>query len=209
MANQKSITSILLFLGSALCFFLPFVTVSCGGAKVFTLSGQQLATGASIEMAQAFGSSHTEKIKPDPFAAIAGLCAVVGVILSLAGTRFASAGAVTGAAGAVSLVIMASRMNSEIQKATQGMGNASEEVGFTVTIVFLIAAAAWNIYLITQRKHLEGSPVSAREDLLRDGQVGPSPPGQRPSLAVLRCEKCGEPIDAGVAFCEECGAKIR
>jgi hypothetical protein len=208
MANRKSNASILLFLGSTLCFFLPFVTVSCGGAKVFTLSGRQLATGTSIEMAQAFGAPHTETIKPNPFAAIAGLCAIVGIVLSLAGTRLATAGAVSGAAGAASLVIMASRMTNEIQKATQGMGSVNEEFGFTVTIVLLIAAAVWNIYLITQRKEIEGPLVPIRENPVRDGQVGPGPPVQRPSSAALRCEKCGELINAGVSFCEECGAKV-
>ena len=208
MANRKSNASILLFLGSTLCFFLPFVTVSCAGTKVFTLSGQQLATGTSIKMAQAFGPPQSEKIKPNPFASIAALCAVAGIFLSLAGTRLAAVGAVSGAAGAASLAIMASRMDGEIQKATQGMGSSNEEFGFTVTIVLLIAATAWNIYLITQRKQLEGPPVQALEPPLSNQQVAPSPPPQRPSSAPRRCQKCGELLNNGVSFCEECGAKV-
>ena len=56
MATRKSIASVLLFVGSTLCFFLPFVTVSCGGVKAFTLTGEQLATGTTLTQPGAFRS---------------------------------------------------------------------------------------------------------------------------------------------------------
>jgi hypothetical protein len=208
MANRKSIASILLFLGSALCFFMPFVTVSCAGEKVLTLSGQQLATGTSIEMAQAFGPPRAEKIDPDPFAAIAALCAVVGILLSLVGTRLAVAGAVTGTAGAASLAFMASRMGGQIQKATEGMGSASEDTGFTVALVLLVAAAAWNAYLLTQQKKLEVAPASAPGSPSHSVDVAATSLQPQPVMAVPRCKKCGESLGAGVAFCEQCGTKV-
>jgi hypothetical protein len=176
MANRKSIASVLLFVGSALCFFLPFVTVSCGGIKAFTLTGQQLATGTSIEVPPAFGPSKTQRTDADPFAAVAGLCALAGVVVSLVGTRLAAAGAVSGAVGAVSLGIMASRMEGQVQKATQGLGSTNHEIGFTLTIFLLIAAIAWNIYLLVKGKRSANSSSISEEDHLAHGGASASPP---------------------------------
>jgi hypothetical protein len=156
MGNRKSLASILLFVGSLLCFFLPFVTVSCGGQKIFTLSGQQMATGTEITE---LGQHKSQRIDPHPFASVAALCALAGVALSLAGTRLAAVTAASGAAGAVSLGVMASRMETEIQRATQGMGQVNVEAGFILTLSLLIAATAWNIYLFTQGKKTASSPT--------------------------------------------------
>ena len=152
MTNRKSLASVLLFAGSLLCFFLPFVTVSCGGQKIFTLSGQQMATGTDLTEPQSFASHKSQRIDPHPFASVAALCALAGVALSLVGTRLAAVTAASGAAGAVSLGVMASRMNTEIQRATQGMGQVNVETGFILTLSLLIAATAWNIYLFAQGK---------------------------------------------------------
>ena len=157
MGNRKSLASILLFVGSLLCFFLPFVTVSCGGEKIFTLSGQQLATGTQYSEPQVFGPPKTQKIDAHPFASLAALCALAGVVLSLVGTRLAAVTAATGAAGAVSLGVMASRMETEIKGATQGIGQVNVEIGFTLTLLLLIAATAWNIYLFVQGKKAASS----------------------------------------------------
>lgn len=53
METKKAIPAIL---GLALiCFFLPFVTVSCQGQKLMTFSGIQLVTGTTIQEPQMFG----------------------------------------------------------------------------------------------------------------------------------------------------------
>jgi lysylphosphatidylglycerol synthetase-like protein (DUF2156 family) len=172
--NRKSIASIMLFVGSTFCFFLPFVTVSCGGMKVFTLSGQQMATGTSIEDPQAFGPSKTQRIDPDPFAAVAWLSALAGVVLSLVGRRLAAS--VSGAAGAVSLGVMASRLEGQVQKATEGMGQTNLEIGFTFAISLLIAAAAWNIYLLRQKGGMGQSSDASEHDHSASGGASIPPP---------------------------------
>ena len=163
MGNRKSLASVLLFVGSLLCFFLPFVTVSCGGEKIFTLSGQQMATGTQYSEPQVFGPPKTQKIDAHPFATLAALCALAGVVLSLTGTKLAAASAASGAAGAVSLGIMASRMDTEIKGATQGMGQVNVEIGFTLTLLLLIAATTLNIYLFIQGNKAASSASISRE----------------------------------------------
>jgi hypothetical protein len=160
MGSGKSTASILLFAGSVLCFFLPFVTVSCGGQKLITLSGQQLATGSTIQEPMAFGPAKAQKTGVNPFASIAAICAIVGVGLSLAGTRHATATAVSGAVGTVSLGIMGARMGDQVQHATQGIGQANLEIGFTLTFLLLVAATAWNIYIVVQGKANGGASTN-------------------------------------------------
>lgn len=200
MANRKSMASVLLFVGSTLCFFLPFVTVSCGGIKAFTLTGQQMATGTTLTQPQPFGAPRTEKVPGEPFAAVAWLCAIVGIGLSLAGQRLAAGTAASGAVGAVSLLILRSRLDEQIQKQTEGMGQVSSETGYALAVLLLIAGAGWNIYLFLQSRRLK-SP----EALTPGGQHGSQSSGARASSNSSPCVQCGKPVGEGVRFCESCG----
>jgi hypothetical protein len=189
MSDRKSIASILLFAGSTLCFFLPFATVSCGGIKAFTLTGQQLATGATITQPQAFGSPQAQKIDANPFATVAGLCAIAGVALSLIGRKLAVGAAASGGLGALSLLILRSRLNDQLLKESQGMAQASYESGYTLAVLLLVAGTAWNIYLFLQGRQLAPADASS-----------PSVDSSSPL-----CAHCGKPIKEGVRFCESCG----
>jgi hypothetical protein len=174
MLNRRPIVSILLFTGSALSFFLPFATVSCGGVKLVTLSGQQLATGSSFNVPQPFGPPKVQRTAPDPFATVAGLCALAGLALSFAGKRFAAAGASSGAAGAVSLGLMASRMENRTHQLTQGLAQANLETGFMLSVSLMVAATVWNIYLLY---HAKSSASSGDEYLVRSKTHSPSASG--------------------------------
>jgi hypothetical protein len=150
MADRKAIASALLFVGSTLCFFLPFATVSCGGIQVFSLTGQQLATGTTITQPQAFGPAQKQKSEADPFAAIAGLCGIAGIALSLLGRKLAVGAAASGGLGALSLLVLRSRLEDQIQKQSQGVAQVSFESGYKLALLLLIAGTAWNIYLIAK-----------------------------------------------------------
>lgn len=193
MANRKSIASVLIFVGSSLCFFLPFVTVSCGGVTAFTLSGQQLATGTTLTQPQPFGPPQTQKISPDPFAAVAGLCALAGIALSLIGRRLASAAAIGGCVGAVSLLIMRSRLNGQLQTQGQGLAKATYETGFALALLLLLAGAAWNVYLFLQRKRISesgqsvpGSGQSSNIDTPARSESPPLPQGKWAGLVATQ-----------------------
>lgn len=160
MANRRSMASVLLFVGSALCFFLPFVTVSCGGVKAFTLSGQQLATGTTLTQPQPFGPPQTQKVDADPFAVVAALCALTGIVLSLIGRRIATATAISGGAGGISLLIMRSRLDGQLQTQGQGVVTAAYETGYTLALLLLIAGAAWNVYLFLQTRRTSAAVPS-------------------------------------------------
>lgn len=216
MINQKSIASMVLFAGSALCFFLPFVTVSCGGMKAFTVNGTVLATGASIEIPQAMGPPLSQKTDVNPLATIAVLCALAGVALSLAGRKMAVAAAASGAVGAISLGIMGARMNSQVQAATEGMGQANLEIGYFLAVSLLGAAAALNIYLLAQGKGTANSPGVPSEGGSAPSGAGASPPMESPSSDQSSasgadlgfCASCGAKRADPATFCGNCGARL-
>lgn len=209
MKNQKSLASLLMFIGSTLCFFFPFVTVSCGGVKAFTLTGQQLATGTTLREPQPFGPPQTQKIDPDLFAAVTGLCAIGGVGLSLIGRRLAGATAATGGVGAVSLLVMRFRLDDQLQKQAGGMASATYETGFTVAVLLLIAGAVWNAYLFRQNPRSEdlvpASKVEANPiDTPSSSTQSQSATGEG-ILDSQSCSHCGQRVGPAARFCEACG----
>lgn len=150
MKGKRSIGALLVFVGSALCFFFPFVTVSCAGQQAFTLSGEQLAVGTTIGQTSSFRPSESQKVDADPFAAIAALCALAGIGLTFLGRRMATGAAIAGGAGAVSLIALRVHLNSQIQNQGHGMITTDWGIGFIAALLCLCAGAAWNGYLILQ-----------------------------------------------------------
>lgn len=224
MANQKSIASLLMFVGASLCFFLPFVTISCGGITAFTLTGQQMVTGTTLTQPQPFGPPQKQRVNGDPFTAIAALCAIAGVVLSLTGRRMAVATASSGSIGALSLVIMRSRLEGQIQHQSQGLATVTYEAGFTLVLLFLIVGAIWNFYLASQGKRLadqgvedrhdsesRGSPERRMEDVHRSA-ITPHPAVQEQVKAASEptecrfCGDCGQSVRPGARFCDACGS---
>ena len=139
-----------IFLLSVLCFFFPFVTVSCGGHKIASATGVQLATGTTLELPQAFGPSREQKVGQEPLSAVAALCAVIGLGVSFAGARAAIVPAISGVVGTLSLLIMKSRLDNVIAKRGQGVLQVNYEIGFFLALLLMIAGALWNGYLFSQ-----------------------------------------------------------
>jgi hypothetical protein len=204
MFNRKSIASILIYLGSTLCFLLPFVTVSCQGDKVFTLTGQQLASGSTISQPNSFGPSTEHKVDVHPFASIALFCAIAGAALSLTGQRMIAASAISGGVGAASLLVMRIQMDGEIQRELGGAAQTSYEYGYTLTLFLLIAGASWNAYQIYRQR---------RESFARITRASSEPKksffnSQHRTNHVHRdhCTQCGSLQDGASKFCGDCGA---
>ena len=137
-----------------ICFFLPFISVSCGAQKVVTLSGVQLVTGTTIEQPDLFGEGQqAETMDGEPLAILAFLSAVAGLGLSfLKGRKVAIAPAVSGAAGSVLLLLLKSRIDNEVLSQGGGMIQVEYEIGFWLTILVFLSAAGLNGFLLLQSK---------------------------------------------------------
>jgi len=209
--TSKSKASPIIFAASIMAFLLPFITVSCGGQKLASFSGVQLAAGTTIEQQQMFGPPQKQKVDPEPAAAIAALCAIAGLLLSLPGIKTAIASCVSGAFGAISLLVMKSRVDDAIVKKGQGLLQVNYEIGFGLTLLLLIGAAAWNGYLFSQRRTISAAqqPVTIPASPLRPGPVA-GEPVQVPDCnasppKVTQCPHCGTQWSNDARFCEQCG----
>jgi hypothetical protein len=203
MPNRKSIVSIILYIGSALCFLLPFVSVSCQGTKVFTLTGQQLATGSKISVPSAFGPSSQEQVKASPFATFALLCAITGAALSLFGQRMIVGSTLSGGAGALSLMIMKAQLDSELQKQLGAAAQTSSEYGYSLTLLLFLSAAGWNVYQLFLKRHALTTG---------NGSYSPNPNGSVIDASQdsrfarnRRCSNCGSEVSSDASFCGNCG----
>jgi hypothetical protein len=167
MKNRKLLGSTFTFLGTLLCFFLPFVTVSCQGMNVFTVTGRQLATGTTIVQPGGSGNSTKQRVSPDPFAAIAALSAVSGLVLSLVGRRMLRGVATSGAAGAASLTAMKVHLDYELQKQGMGMAQNNYQVGYFLALLLMVAGTGWSFYRLRQREEAAESWIPSSATLHR------------------------------------------
>ena len=161
MATRRSIASVLLFAGSLLCFFLPFATISCGGVKVSSLSGIQLATGTTITQQVPFGPPRSEKIAANPSAAVAMLCGLVGLILSIAGRKLATGSAGSAAAGVIALGVLGGSLKSQAEHQGMGMMQVTMDAGYTLCLLLFLSAAAWNVWLVIKARRMFAEEESA------------------------------------------------
>ena len=198
---HKSKVSPIIFALSTLCFLLPFVTVSCNGQKVASLTGVELATGTTVEQPQVFGPAQKKRVGAEPLATLAALCAIAGIGLSFLGSRLAIAPAVSGAAGALFLLLLQSKLNSDMSKEVQGAFRLDWEVGFVLVLLFFVAGAAWNSYQFFQSKKLVAAP-GVSPPAMANAAAAPG------SGAASFCTSCGKAVAAGARFCGGCGKAV-
>jgi hypothetical protein len=191
------------------------------------LTGQQMVTGTTMTQPQPFGPPQKQKLDGDPFAAVAALCSIAGIVLSLMGRQMAVGAAASGSIGVLSLIFMRSRLDAQIQRQGQGLASITYETGFTLVTLLLIAGAIWNFYLVVQGKRMglaSGKPVDDRPDSESRGSpdqqiedvhrsaISPHPVAQRQVNAVHEptesrfCGDCGQAVRTGAQFCEACGS---
>ena len=195
-----------IFIATILCFLFPFITVSCGGHKIATLSGVQLATGTSVSQPQMFGPPQKKDVAPEPLAAIVALCTIVGLALSfLPSSKMALGPAISGGVGALFLLLLKSKMDDQIVKQGQGMLQVNYEAGFTLSLLFLVAGAAWNGYLFFSQQAgtvAPSLPTTARSP----GQ--PASPTASPPASAAVCPHCGASTREVSKFCASCGKPV-
>ena len=213
-----------IFVVTVLCFLLPFVSISSGGAKVGTLSGVRVLTGATLNLPQA--AEGMQRIDADPMAVFAVLCVLISLAMSFVATGgLALYPAMGGVIGAASLLVMKFTLPAQIAKQDGGL-QASYQPGFFLALLALVAAAAWNFYLFSQRAHT-GEDVLVPSSALGDQPVSRSladasrpetePEPVLPTTVVepsateetTICSHCGATMNVDAKFCTVCGRPVR
>jgi hypothetical protein len=194
---MKSKVSPVLFIVTVLCFLLPFVTVSCNGTKVATLSGTDLAFGTTIEQPQIYGPSVKKRTDAEPVATIAFLIAIAGIAVGFLAARVPLASAITGGLGVLFLLILMGKLSSDVGKQAQGVFQLDYGVGFIMALILFLAAAGWNGWLFFMSR---SAPQLANAAAAGGG--GPA------TAAGPFCPHCGQAVGGGAKFCGGCGKAV-
>jgi len=213
-----------------ICFFLPFVTFSCQGQKIVTLSGIQLVTGTTINQPQPFGPPKSQKVDAEPLAVLAFLSGIAGLALSfLRGRKSAIAPATAGVVAAILLLALKSKLDGDALRQGGGVIQVDYAAGFWAVLILFLAAVAVNVFFLVQGKGLPpptpkasgdkfcaqcGSRNLSTDVFCRECGAGLVPVApEAPSAALMatkltRCPACGADLEPGKKFCGKCGAKL-
>lgn len=136
-----------------ICFFLPFVSITCGGQSVMTLTGIKLITGAEYKAQNMFDQQtmmddtmgmkkEQENIDPQPMALLALLMAVAGAGLSFIRKKMtAIICAVVSVLGAVFLLLLKASLDGDIPSEAEMVVSIEYQFGYWLALLLFIAEA--------------------------------------------------------------------
>ncbi|GAB4388736.1 MAG: hypothetical protein Kow0025_09830 [Thermodesulfovibrionales bacterium] len=145
-----------------ICFFLPFVNVSCSGQKVMSFTGFQMVTGSTYQTPSMYGEkTKSEKIDPEPPAIAAFVLAIAGLALSLTrskkGSLFSSAASF---GGLVALLWLKADLDNDALKSGQGIIQLEYSMGYWLSVI-LFGASVFVNGLLSAQKGAPPKPDSA------------------------------------------------
>lgn len=201
MKESEKFFSPVIFLITALCFFLPFVSFTCQEQKIATISGMELVTGTKIEKFEMQNMNiqqsnpeydKTHVIKSQPYAIAAFIIAVLGIIISFIPRYSKVFSVIAGALGALMLLFLRSGIGGEITGALDfKIIEISYEWGYYLALLLFIIAFALNLYLmISENKQVKGR---IGDLVFHDEMI---------------CPGCGHSNRAGSLFCSGCGKSL-
>ncbi len=199
MNESSKFVSPSLFLLAALCFFLPFVSFTCQGQKIATITGMELITGTKIEKfeMQKLDTGQTNPdldkerdVNSEPLAVAAFIFALLGIVVSIIPRYSRMLSLIAGAIGALMLLFLRSSIGGEVTGDFEfKIIDVSYEWGYYLSLLFLIAAFAINLYQVISENR--AAAISSIDDL--------------PLSNRIVCPSCGAENDAGSIFCSKCG----
>jgi hypothetical protein len=137
-----------LFVVIILCFFLPFIEISCSSTSLGTFSGYDVMMGSAGEQIQK--DKKDDKSGMNFELVIAFFSAVTGLGLCFLKNKWGKLiPAILGLIGLISLLIFKSGLDNQIQSANQYMSivQVHYKIGYWITMLFFFSALAINAVL--------------------------------------------------------------
>jgi hypothetical protein len=184
-----------------LLFLLPWITVSCGDAEVFTFSGTDFAIGKTIEIPQAFGESKKENTR-EGRATIAFIVGIAGVLAGflIKNERIQKVIlGVCGGAGGIFLYLLKNKLDSlDSEALAEGWGiiGIDYHFGFWMSLLLFFGVGILNILslagVLQKFTGESASSISYKST-------------PKPSF----CSQCGSKVSPDDTFCSECGHSLK
>ena len=180
-------------LGIALIsFFVPWVSVSCQGQTLMSLSGVQLVTGTTVQTPDYFGNAQRKAIPAEKTVIVVFLATLAGLGASLLrGEQGAKVTAASATGGLVMLLIFKYSSDNAVLKEGNGLLKIDYGLGMYLTGLMLLCAIGVTVY------SMRSSPSPTTGPAVRS-----------PADGVHFCSTCGARNGASDAFCRDCGQKL-
>ena len=150
VVTQKSVTqkvSPALFGIILLCFFLPFIDITCNRLEVTSVTGFQMVTGGAVEK---------QKVKAEPLAILVFVSAIAGLGLSFLKRPTATIAATTaGAVGLILMLLLKFKLDGYALRAVKegrGMIGVEYNIAFWVSALLFLASAGLGGFAFFQDK---------------------------------------------------------
>ncbi len=132
-----------------LCFFLPFVNLTCSGQKIMSLSGFQLITGTEINasgMLDDFSEknvpSEKNEVDPQPLALFALISAIAGLGLSFVRKKMSALiTVVISVIGFIFLILLKINLDGDIKLSAQNVLSLDYQLGYWIAVLLFISSA--------------------------------------------------------------------
>jgi hypothetical protein len=141
-----------------LCFFLPFINITCGGEKIASVSARELVTGGTLETPEQSdkggkGMELKGKIKSEPLAVVLLVFVVAGLVFSfLKKNVFTILAAVSAGAALITQLMLRSKILQDIDKEGEKLLQIEMAFGFWTILLLLIVALAMNMLLVLKKR---------------------------------------------------------
>lgn len=152
-----------------LCFFLPFVNVSCSGQKVMSITGVQMLTGTTFQEPSLFGEkTKSYNAKPEPLAAIVLFIAAFGFLpLLVPSFYFKIWNYVLSVAGAALLLILKTKIDGDFVRQGGSLSGLTLEYDIGFWLSFILFIVILTVSLISnfqenKRSYTDNYPINAK-----------------------------------------------
>lgn len=158
MEKKRKLTPAL-FGFALVCFFMPFVSVSCQSQTLGSFTGIQLVTGTTVEQPTMFGPRQTQRVGGEPLALLAFLCGLAGLGLGFVKGRPGAVGAAAaGGLGVLLFLLLKSKVDGDVMSQGRGLLQLDWGAGFWLSLLCYLAAAFISVYALKQSRSEQAAP---------------------------------------------------
>ncbi len=176
-----------------ICFFLPWVMISCNDYKIVTLTGIQLVTGTNVEVAEQrmfdLDPPEEQEAEREPLAFFVLLSAVAGLTLSFIRGKIGAIGtSLISVVGIVFILLLKAKLDNDILREGEGLLHIDYGFGFYLVLILFFSAFVINVYSMK-----DGKGISLPQVKMSGNKF---------------CPECGAKNEKDNQFCTECGTEF-